>query len=178
MADNDENIIFPFRNIDEDDFEDTINLSASKVQLENLCSKYEHFNFKNFDPAEYKTHEPGIEIDPESNFFNTIIDNCEYYTDEQFTGLKVEGNFSLIHFNSRSLNKNLKDIKDYLTKFEKFNVIAASETWLDKGKVEDAEMEGYKLFTTNRTNTVGGGVAIYVDTSFKCSMVKKNVYEC
>ena len=177
----------PFREIVEDDFEDILNQTViNSGQLENLCSKYEEFNFKNFDPAEYKQHEPGSDIDPENNFFNGTLNNCEYYTDNQFKGIKMDDTFSLIHFNSRSLNKNLKSIKDYLGKFKKFNVVAASETWLDDEKIRNgnAEMDGYELFTSNRTNTVGGGVAIYVDTAFKCSLVRNmttnidNLLEC
>ena len=53
MADNDENVTFPFRDMVEEDMEDIINCSVSGEQLVNECSKYEHFNFKNFEPIEY-----------------------------------------------------------------------------------------------------------------------------
>lgn len=33
-------------------------------------------------------------------------------------------------------------IKDYLCQFNKFNVIAVSETWLDNEKVHEVELEG------------------------------------
>lgn len=89
-----------------------------------------------------------------------------------------------MHINSRSLNRNLDKIKDYLCTFDKFNVIAMSETWLDNDKVYGVELEGYEMFTINRIDKKGGEVAIYVHTALKCSMVKcmvttvENIMEC
>lgn len=40
-----------------------------------------------------------------------------------------------------------------------FSVIAVSETWLNDEKGKDVELEGYRLFTTNKKNKMGGGVA-------------------
>ena len=34
-------------------------------------------------------------------------------------------------------------------------------------------MEGYDLYTSHRTNKTGGGVAIYVNKTFKSNLVKK-----
>lgn len=96
----------------------------------------------------------------------------------------MEGALSIIHFNSRSLYRNFSKIKDYLSNFDRFNVIAVSETWLDNVKVHDVELEGYELFTINRINKKGGGVALYVDTALRCSMVNcmsntiENILEC
>ena len=46
-----------------------------------------------------------------------------------------------------------------------------SETWLNKDKGFDVGIEGYELFTLDRTYTKAGGVAIYVDQSLRCSTV-------
>ena len=77
------------------------------------------------------------ELDPDTNFFNNF-DNCAYYTVDQFNNsIKVENTISIIHFNSRSLNKNFQDIVDYLSEFKKpFSVIAMSETWIGEGRDE------------------------------------------
>ncbi len=64
-----------------------------------------------------------------------------------------------------------------------FYVIAVSETWL-KEKEADVELEGYELFTVNRVNKKGGGVALYVSSDFKCNIVDgmstsiDNIMEC
>ena len=114
------------------------------------------------------------DADPDNHFYNNISNNCEYYTDEQFiSNVTMEGALSLVHFNSRSLYSNFSNIKTYLSKFKKFNIIAISETWLDNKKGYDVELEGYELFTTNRDATKGGGgVAVYVDTALRCRIVK------
>lgn len=86
----------------------------------------------------------------------------------------MDDSLTIIHFDSRSLYTELRKIKNYLSDFKKFNVIAVSETWL----------EGYRLFTTNRDGKLGGGVALYIDTSLRCGIVKsmskviENVLEC
>ncbi len=96
----------------------------------------------------------------------------------------MEGALSIIDLNSRSLYKNVIHIKDYLRQFNKLNVIAVSETWFDNEKIHEVEMEGYNLFTVNRVNKKGGGVALYVDTALRCHLIKsmsvtiENLLEC
>ncbi len=69
-------------------------------------------------------------IDPENHFFNDVNNCCAYYTEDKFNrNVNMEGALSIIHLNSRSLNKNVIHIKDYLHQFNTFNVIAVSETW-------------------------------------------------
>ena len=77
-------------------------------------------------------HDLNLDIDPESNFFMNVNNNCCYYTEDQFkNNIKLDHCISIIHFNSRSLYANLTLIKDYLRQFTiPFNVIAISETWL------------------------------------------------
>lgn len=62
-------------------------------------------------------------IDPDNNFLLEVEENCFYYTGDQLNqSLAKEGNTSigLIHFNSRSLSKNFKDIRDYLDFYTAF----------------------------------------------------------
>lgn len=148
--------------------------------------KYENFNFKTFNHTDHKMYEIENNIDLENHFFNNVNNNCcEYYTEEEFNRtVEMEGALSIIHFNSRSLYKNYEQIKDFLWQFNKFNLIAVSETWLDDEKVQDVELEGYNLFMVNRVNKKGGGVALYVDTALRCSLIKsmsrtiENILEC
>lgn len=41
-----------------------------------------------------------------------------------------------------------------------FNIIAVSETWVDKDQECDMELEGYEMFTINRLDRKGGGAAL------------------
>ena len=126
------------------------------------------------------------EIDPDNNFFSTININCHYYTGEQFNrSIKTDGKLSIIHFNSRSLYANFTSIRDYLDTFSQpFNIIAISETWLNKDRELDFDMDGYELSYINRQNKGGGGVAIYVDKTLnfkvldRMTTVVDNVVEC
>ncbi|XP_051914873.1 uncharacterized protein LOC127596401 [Hippocampus zosterae] len=139
----------------------------------------------NFQP--FEDIDPENNLDPDNNFFNNKqrVTNSDYYLDEQFnTNIKLENALSVIHLNSRSLYKNFTKIKEYLTKFNKFKIIAISETWLDEDKTTEMEIEGYEMFATNRENKKGGGVAIYVDKALKCSKIERltntieNLMEC
>ena len=117
------------------------------------------------------------EIDPESNFFKNV-NNCLYYTDEKFkNNIKMDRCISIIHFNSRSLYANFKNIKEYLSKFiTPFSVIAISETWLCSEREGNFELEGYDLNIMNRkkvNKTTGGGTALYVDKRLKYKIVEK-----
>ena len=169
--------IFPFREVEEEDFVESMNENAMVEQVENLYSKYEHLNFNCFDPHEHKTYEIDNDLDPENIFYNNLNNNCQYYTDDQLKRLHIDDSFSVIHFNSRSLNKNFQKIRDYLSNFKKFSVVTVSETWLDDEKNSNVEMEGYELYTSHRTNKIGGGVAIYVDKALKSSLLMKTNIE-
>ena len=151
--------------------------SSTREHLQRQFTGYDEHLKSNTDSTD--------DIDPENNFYNNININCEYYTEEGFNNnIKIEDGLSIIHFNSRSLYTKLQQIKDYLCKFKKIYVIAVSETWLDEEKVNDMKIEGYELFTTNRVGKTGGGVALYIDTELRCSVLKsmsktiENIMEC
>jgi len=131
--------------------------------------------FSRFDNTEHNMYNFEFDVDSENHVFNHISDSCKYYTDYQFNdNVGLENTFSLIHFNCRILYANFNKITDYLHTFKnKFKVIAISETWLNKDKVTDFQIEGYVLHHINRTNKRGGGVALYVDSVLKCTLVEK-----
>ncbi len=105
------------------------------------------------------------DIDRDMNFY-CKIDNCKYYSIDQFNdsiGIDQSA-LSIIHFNSRSLKKNFQDIKDILGASKKrFSVVAISESWGILECAQDYELEGYELHFINGVNKRGGGVALYVD---------------
>lgn len=125
------------------------------------------------------------DTDPENNFYKNNNCNCEYYTNEKLqSSVSMNNALSLIHFNSRSLCTNFQDIKECVNQFQKFNIIAISETWLTKEREQEVKIEGYELFVSNRTNKKGGGAALYVSNEFDCQLVNEmsttidNVMEC
>ena len=75
-----------------------------------------------------------------SNFFlnqsyNDPGHNCvwesSYFDVDAFNNLSKGKTFNLIHFNSRSLNRNFDAIKDYLSLLDhNFTVMGFTETWL------------------------------------------------
>ena len=86
------------------------------------------------------------DIDPDNYLFNTINNNCCYYTDEQYNQINKDGKLSIIHINSRSLYTNFARIKDYVNQFKQsFNIVAISETWINAEKGVDFELEGFEF---------------------------------
>ena len=122
MTLNEEETVFPFRDIDDDELQ-SVDAVSGGDSIQELHLAYENLNLKTFDHMEYKMHDFENEIDPENNFYNCISNTCQYYTDEQFKLAKTEGEFSVIHFNARSLYRKYSKIEKYLSKFSKFNVI-------------------------------------------------------
>lgn len=138
-----------------------------------------------FQYTEHNLLDMEHDIDPDNYLFNTINNNCCYYTDEQYNQIHKDGKLSIIHINSRSLYANFASIKDYVNQFKQsFNIVAISETWINAEKGVDFELEGFEFVHMARQNKGGGGVAIYVDRNitFKVlesmSMVVDNMLEC
>lgn len=160
--------------ISEDELSDVVNANSNN-DVANRESYREMQTWSDLilcahDPLNYKRNEFGSDIDPDEHFFNSVEYGCEYYTDDQYKSINTDGAFTVIHFNSRSLYKNYDSIKEYLSQFNKFSVIAMSETWLDEVKGSDVEIEGYQLFTVNRNRKKGGGVALFVDTNLRSKL--------
>jgi hypothetical protein len=81
----------------------------------------------------------------------------------------MHSNFSIIHINARSLNKNTEMLHTYLNSLHhQFTVIAVTETWGTESKSDFLYLDGYTRFIKNkkqkknRTNSRGGGVALFI----------------
>ena len=119
----------------------------------------------NFDPFTYtctddKKYFLSDKVDPDNNFFSKLTVDSLYFTEEQFkqkfaaTGI---GQFSLIHFNCRSLASNFIKLKDSITALEfKFDVIALSESWLSDNDNYIFCIEGYDILSCSRLNKKRG----------------------
>ena len=160
--------------------------SGGVTQLSQRIADYDQLELKSGEYTEYKSLDIENDIDPDNNFFSNIIDNCYYYTQEQYNqSIKAEGKLSIIHFNCRSMYANFSKIKKYLQQFtNQFNIITLSETWINMENGVDFEMEGYEFNYINRNNKGGGGVAVYVDSNLNYTMVESmttvidNLVEC
>lgn len=88
--------------------------------------------------------------------------------------MKLDNNFSLVHFNCRSLYTNLDKIIDYLNTLKsQFDVIAFSETWLNADKGYDLGIEGYSLYHVDRPGKRGGGVAVFVKETYRTTIIER-----
>ena len=88
-------------------------------------------------------------------------------------------NFSILHLNIRSFNKNFDSLQVYLhlLKF-KFSVLCFTETWTKPGHDNKAmyKLPGYKpvfLHRKSYKDERGGGVAIYINDSIKFTKIKE-----
>ena len=112
--------------------------------------------------------------EPDENVgINNPVDQCNYYCSDTFndrTKHLSNSKFSLIHFNSRILNKNIDNITNYLkTLTHKFSIIAFSESWLNDSNTLPSliNIDGYNIAYYNRRDKRGGGVALYVSDDLK-----------
>lgn len=79
------------------------------------------------------------------------------------------------HMNAQSMNPNnpkFPEIYDFLLS-SGFDIICICETWW-KDHINDSavELPGYRLFRCDRAGRVGGGVAMYFSSRFKCRLVR------
>ncbi len=104
-----------------------------------------------------------------------INDKCNYHCSDSFNdqNKNKQAELSLIHFNSRSLNKNIDQITDYLkTLNHKFEILAFSETWLNKNKVSPSliNLDGYNFIHDDRSHKRGGGVGLFISDKFNYTL--------
>ena len=65
-------------------------------------------------------------------------------------------------------------MKEYLHDLKlSFDIIANSETWAESNTTED----GYEDFHVARANRKGGGVALFVNHIFNCTLRTANSFE-
>ena len=91
----------------------------------------------------------------------------------------------LVHFNARSLNKNIQKINDSFEDLKlSFDIISISETWAETDTIDGFTLNGYEAFHIVRGQRKGGGVALYVHRRFNCAIqavqckMVEQVFEC
>ena len=79
-------------------------------------------------------------------------------------------NFSIIHFNTRSLIRNFDQLNLLLRNLNMpFSVIGVSETWLTDCTAEHVNIRGYNFVSNHRKSKTGGGVGIYLQNGLQTS---------
>ena len=110
------------------------------------------------------------DFDPDDNFFESN-NHIEYWLPDEFNEnpdfMKNKHNFSLLHFNSRSLNKNYDEIKQFIDQLTlKFSIYGFSETWICDKTPLLFNLDGYTFYHNDRQGRKGGGVALLVNDLF------------
>ena len=102
-----------------------------------------------------------------------LFGTCEYVDSQNHNWLnnKKIGDLFMIHFNLRSLRKNIDKLSDYLAGFKNQpEIVAISETKLREGYINrNIELEVY-TFLHSDSRTQAGGVGIYIENSLHYSI--------
>ena len=135
-----------------------------------------------------KSSDFDVQFNPDNNMYLNTETDCSYVSTEQTNNFhKTNDGLLIMQINFRSQNKffdkldNLIDILD-----NKPNIISIAETWLKTDTpLGPFSITGYTIFNSRRTlkKSIGGGVALYVDTNLASVLMKKftvknNYFEC
>ena len=147
-----------------------------------ISMSIEELNQKIFIPFEVNINadnHPLYQADPDIHYFNTVANqvlHSDYYLEDSFIQKVKEREikpscFSLIHYNIRSIPKNLHNFQIYLDTIDfNFSIMAFSETWFTDFNCSLYDIEGFNLETNSRLLKRGGGVCLYIRKSISYSL--------
>ena len=124
---------------------------------------YKNFDYKSDDASNDKN-----QCATEVNDYDELFLNSEYYdTDfinKKFNTSNPQKKLLFMHFNMRSLSKNVDKLHEFLTDLKtRPAVIAISETKLKESKIaNNINLQGYN-FIHNDSKTSAGGVGLYIN---------------
>ena len=79
-----------------------------------------------------------------------------------------------MHLNSRSLPKNIDNIKAFLNSLiAPPDVLAITETWLSETNKELFQLSGYQSYHLVRTIRPQGGVSVYISNNIQSTQIKE-----
>ena len=146
MADHIYSEVFPFFEIEEDEFVILNDNSDCDINASNddRYKKCDDLKLNTFTYTEYRENDYEGNIDPVNNFYKNNQHDCQYYSVEKFNEtFKQDHGLSIIHFNCRSLPHNSDKVKETLNDMKTtFDVIALTETWLN-----NVNMNEYSIMT-------------------------------
>jgi hypothetical protein len=102
-----------------------------------------------------------------ADLMNVDSNKCSYIFDNDTFSSSSDSDFSIIHLNTRSFNKNADVVNIFLSNIDHtFSVICISETWFYDDMSNVLNIKGYELVNApRRDGRRGGGSAIYVHNS-------------
>lgn len=126
----------------------------------------------------YSVRESVVELDPVASIFcpskrfNNIYTANKFPRNINFVYSNLQGMLEAGHFD---------EFINEISKTKHIHFCVVVETWLRRGVNSDKsiQIEGFKVFRSDRKllkndRNKGGGVAIYVKTNFKCSVIRKS----
>ena len=91
--------------------------------------------------------------------------------------VKEKEPWKIIYQNIRCLvSENSKSKIDYFKEYAKSNevlIFNLTETWLDENIVEDAKIDGFKEYRSDRVGIKQGGTVIYTHENLECNLIAK-----
>lgn len=162
----------------------SVTLRANELNMNSLG--HDQNELIPYEYTEHSIYDVNNEVDPDNNFLVARKNDCAYYSTDEFNcKFNLNGLFSLIHFNSRSLYAHFDEIKEHLTQLKQpFDIIAVTETWINEERETHFYIEGYEFLNLNRTNKGGGGVGVFIRNSLhyeingRMTEVVDNLLEC
>jgi hypothetical protein len=80
--------------------------------------------------------------------------------------------YTILHLNIRSMFKNFRSFKvSFADNISKVDILILSEVNCKVNDVDKFQISGYKIFSKTREESRGGGLIVYVRSSFKCQQV-------
>ena len=108
------------------------------------------------------------ERDPNVNF-PQLCQECHYILPEDFTHKYYKDgrqDFSLLHINCRSLNKNSCDVEQLFNSLNyPFSVVGLTETWISDHSLPVFSIQGYEFIHLDRKTCRGGGLGFLVSST-------------
>ena len=110
------------------------------------------------------------DVDPKNHIFDLELIEIPKQNFDPLTPLniinrdleKCKNNFMVGHVNSRSLNKNIIELREIVEKSD-FDAFSVTESWLTSRTPRDRfEIPGFNIFRNDRKNKRGGGVCLFV----------------
>ena len=131
-----------------------------------VCTKccYTLFLFFTVSDVEFKMLNFFSMFKSVNNINGSIITYNEYFSSSRLSKITVnlQNDFFLVHFNTRSLFKNLDKIEKFLYNMTRFpDAIAISETKLNSNSSLNNNIPHYN-FLYNDSPTNAGGVGFYI----------------
>ena len=160
------NCTFPFNQmVDEKEF------------LDSIWNCYDNKNVKLLNDHKYilKSHS-----DSADGVVNCDPENCKFVALQEFANsVQMTDGVSVLQLNCRSVASNFTKITSFVEISKKYpSVVAVSETWLRDGDEVFYNLPGYRFVSKPRLNKRGGGVGLFIQSSFSTMYCLTGIVFC